>query len=321
MNEEVIAHGRAFGAALELSHRLRPHGSDKSKAISIYGIPRGGVSAAYLLALAFRSRGFAVDLVSSAASAQIITDDIWDTGATMRRVMGEASSIRKDLQPVVLFARSKEATPSWVQVGEFIESSNWLVFPWENSIEASAEDIPIRLLRFIGENPERPGLAETPARFIKAWQHWSGGYQEKPEDILKVFEDGAEKYDQLLIQRDIPIYSHCEHHLAPFFGVAHIGYMPDKKIVGLSKLSRIVDIFSRRLQVQERLTEQIAHALWEHLQPRGVIVVLQCRHLCMESRGIERAGTSTITSSIEGMLRELPALRAEFFSLLKNGAQ
>ena len=118
-----------------------------------------------------------------------------------------------------------------------------------------------RFLASLGEDPDRPGLVETPSRVAKAWKHWTAGYAKEPAECLKVFEDGADEYNELIIVRNIPVYSHCEHHLAPFFGSATIGYIPDGKIVGLSKLTHLVDCFSRRLQVQERLTVQIANAL------------------------------------------------------------
>lgn len=178
------------------------------------------------------------------------------------------------------------------------------------------ETLVRRMLAAIGENPNREGLRETPARIVKAWGQWFEGYRADPADVLKFFEDGSEGYDEMLVQRDIPVYSHCEHHGAPFFGVAHIGYLPRKRIVGLSKLSRVVDIFAHRLQVQERLTTQIADALNDHLKPRGVAVVVECRHLCMESRGVRRIGTSTTTSALRGIMKNSPTVRAEFFSLV-----
>jgi GTP cyclohydrolase I len=135
---------------------------------------------------------------------------------------------------------------------------------------------------------------------------------------LKAFEDGAEEYNELIVVRGIPVYSHCEHHLAPFFGKATIGYLPKGKIVGLSKLTRLVDIFSKRLQVQERMTIQIANALMEVLEPKAVGVVVRCRHLCMESRGIRTPGEETITSAMLGGLRANLALRTEFLALAKD---
>ena len=174
------------------------------------------------------------------------------------------------------------------------------------------------LLREIGEDPERAGLLETPTRVAKAWAHWASGYRQNPADVLKVFEDGAENVDQMVLVRDIPVYSMCEHHMAPFFGVAHVAYIPHGRIVGLSKLSRLVDIYARRLQVQERLTTQIADALTTHLNPKGVAVMVRCRHLCMESRGIARQGSETVTSALRGAMLDKPEARAEFFALCRG---
>lgn len=175
-----------------------------------------------------------------------------------------------------------------------------------------------RLLISLGEDPDRAGLVETPSRVAKAWKHWASGYAQDPAECLKVFEDGAEQYNELIVVRNIPVYSHCEHHLAPFFGSATIGYVPNGKIVGLSKLTRLVDCFAHRLQVQERLTIQIANALMTHLEPQAVGVVIRCRHLCMESRGIRTQGEETVTSSMLGALQPNQALRAEFFALARE---
>lgn len=132
-----------------------------------------------------------------------------------------------------------------------------------------------RLLAHLGEDPNRQGLADTPQRVEKAWKHWTSGYRQDPAEILKVFEDGAEHYNELIVVRNIPVYSHCEHHLAPFFGTATIGYMANGKIVGLSKLTRLVECFARRLQVQERLTMQVANALMSHVAPHSVGVIIR----------------------------------------------
>jgi GTP cyclohydrolase I len=175
-----------------------------------------------------------------------------------------------------------------------------------------------RFLKSLGEDPDRPGLIETPARVTKAWKHWSSGYGQNPADVLKAFEDGAEEYNELIVVRNIPVYSHCEHHLAPFFGKATVGYMPDGKIVGLSKLTRLVECFAKRLQVQERLTIQVANALMENLQPKAVGVVIRCRHLCMESRGIKTAGEETVTSAMLGELQPNLAMRTEFLHLARE---
>ena len=177
-----------------------------------------------------------------------------------------------------------------------------------------------RFLKSVGEDPDRPGLLEIPHRVSKAWKHWTSGYEQNPADVLKAFEDGAEEYNELIVVRNIPVYSHCEHHLAPFFGKATVGYMPDGKIVGLSKLTRLVDGFAKRLQVQERLTIQVANALMEHLQPKAVGVVIRCRHLCMESRGIKTAGEETVTSAMLGELQPNLAMRTEFLDLAREDA-
>ncbi|MBG89547.1 MAG: GTP cyclohydrolase I FolE [Verrucomicrobiales bacterium] len=161
----------------------------------------------------------------------------------------------------------------------------------------------------------REGLQETPKRYAKAMAHWFSGYGADIADILKVFEDGADNYDQMVVVKDIPIYSHCEHHIAPIFGTATIAYIPNGKIVGLSKLSRLADAFARRLQVQERLTTQIADALQEHLEPLGVGVLIRARHMCMESRGICQQGHHTITTALHGVIKDEPETRAEFMSL------
>lgn len=175
-----------------------------------------------------------------------------------------------------------------------------------------------RFLKSIGEDPDRSGLIETPHRLMKAWKHWTEGYSQNPAEVLKTFEDGAEQYNELIVVRNIPVYSHCEHHLAPFFGKATVGYMPSGKIVGLSKLTRLVDCFAKRLQVQERLTIQVANALMESLQPKAVGVVIRCRHLCMESRGIKTAGEETVTSAMLGELQPNLAMRTEFLDLARE---
>lgn len=174
------------------------------------------------------------------------------------------------------------------------------------------------LLKYLGENPNRQGLAETPRRVIEAWNEWTWGYDREPGDVMKTFEDGAEGVDEIVFVGSIPVYSMCEHHMAPFFGVAHIGYLPNGRIVGLSKLSRLADIFARRLTIQERITNQIANALDEHLKPRAVGVVLRCRHLCMESRGINRAKAITYTSALRGVFRSDQAIRSEFMSFVQR---
>jgi GTP cyclohydrolase I len=171
------------------------------------------------------------------------------------------------------------------------------------------------LLDIVDPAPTREGLSETPARFLKSLHEQTTGYLQDPAEVFKVFEDGAAGYDSMVLVQDLPFYSLCEHHLAQFFGTATIAYLPQGKVVGLSKLGRVVDIFARRLQVQERLTTQIADCIQEHLQPKGVGVVLKARHMCMEARGYSKQGHQTITSALRGEFLTQPEVRAEFMSL------
>jgi len=174
------------------------------------------------------------------------------------------------------------------------------------------------LLLAIGEDPDRDGLKETPARVARSYQEIFAGMTQEPRDVLTTtFEIG---HNELILVRDIEVYSTCEHHLVPFHGVAHVGYIPgaDGRVTGLSKLARLVDVYARRPQVQERLTSQIADALIENLKPLGVLVVIECEHLCMSMRGVRRPGSRTITSAVRGQLRD-PATRAEAMGLVLGG--
>ena len=167
------------------------------------------------------------------------------------------------------------------------------------------------------ERASRPGISETPGRYVKAMQSLTQGYAVQPSTFLKSFEDGAEDYKGLVFQGQIQLYSLCEHHMLPFFGVAHVGYIPDGKIIGLSKIARIVNMFSQRLQVQERLTRQVAESLNHYLKPRAVGVVLRCRHMCIEMRGVQKPGTITYTSHLMGDFMNEPEARAEFMQFVK----
>nr|WP_253298166.1 GTP cyclohydrolase I FolE [Paenibacillus sp. MSJ-34] len=172
------------------------------------------------------------------------------------------------------------------------------------------------ILRLIGENPDREGLLETPERVARMYEEIYAGYSVDPREVLGVTFD--EQHEELVIVKDIVYYSQCEHHTAPFFGKVHIGYIPSGKIAGLSKLARLVEAVTRRLQVQERITSQIADTMEEVLQPHGVMVVVEGEHLCMCARGVKKPGSKTVTSGIRGRFREDSALRAEFLSLIKQ---
>lgn len=185
------------------------------------------------------------------------------------------------------------------------------------SMVMAPENLIRMLLMVIGEDPDREGLRETPERVIRAWREWGIGYQTNPSEILKTFEDGAHGMDEMVIVHNVPFVSVCEHHLATISGIAHVGYIPDGKIVGLSKLARLVDCFARRLQVQERATVQIADTLVQHLKPIGVGVLVRASHGCMETRGVKIHGSVTTTSAMRGALLEKPQARMEFLHLCK----
>ena len=172
------------------------------------------------------------------------------------------------------------------------------------------------LLQYIGDDPEREGLKETPARVIRAMAEHYAGYEQEPETYLsKVFEQ-VEGYDDLVLVSDIEIMSHCEHHMVPFVGKAHVAYIPNGRVVGLSKIARVVDVYAKRLQVQEKLTAQIARAIDKVLKPQGVAVVIQCQHFCMCYRGVKKPGSWTTTSKLHGVFLADPAARMELLTLI-----
>ncbi|MEX6507776.1 GTP cyclohydrolase I FolE [Jiella sp. M17.18] len=180
---------------------------------------------------------------------------------------------------------------------------------------AEAEAAVETLLRWIGEDPGREGLRETPARVVKAYEELFGGYKLQPGDVLgRTFAD-VSGYDDMVLVKDIDFHSHCEHHMVPIIGKAHIAYMPDNRVLGLSKIARLVDIYGRRLQTQESMTAQIAAALASLLKPRGVAVLLEAEHMCMSMRGIRTKGSTTITTSFQGVFAEDAGLKDRFLSL------
>jgi GTP cyclohydrolase IA len=172
------------------------------------------------------------------------------------------------------------------------------------------------LLRWIGDDPDREGLKATPSRVAKAYEDWFSGYREDPVDFLRRTFYEVDGYDEMVVLRDISFESHCEHHMAPILGKVHIGYLPDRKVVGISKLARVVETFSRRLQVQESMTAQIAHCIQDVLKPKGVGVVVEGRHQCMTTRGVRKQGVSMITSQLLGHFRSDSRTRAEFLTII-----
>ena len=176
------------------------------------------------------------------------------------------------------------------------------------------------MLAWTGDNPDREGLVETPKRVVRAYEQFFAGYEMDPKEVLsKVFEE-VEGYDEMVIVKDIRVESHCEHHIVPILGKAHVGYVPNKRIVGISKLARVVDIFGKRLQTQEVMTAQIANVINEVLEPKGVAVVMNAKHQCMTTRGVHKPESSTITSTMLGAFRENPDTRAEFMNLITTSS-
>lgn len=301
MTKVTLSHSDVRLFCYELAKKLQ---ADKAPQFdyALYPVPRGGVPVAYLLC--HMLGGVIVDKPEDATH---IIDDIIDSGATRDRYAA--------LFPGKPFHAIVDKT-----AGAF-RNVSWVAFPWEGGEkeEAGIEDNIRRVLQFIGEDVGREGLLETPGRVARAIAHWYRGYNQDPADVFKAFQDGAEGCDEMVVVENIPFFSHCEHHMAPIFGTATIGYIPNGRIIGLSKLPRLLEIFARRLQVQERLTNQIATALVEHLEPLGCGVVVKARHFCMESRGIEKIGSSTVTSALRGVFKTDPSTRSEFLALARKG--
>lgn len=186
---------------------------------------------------------------------------------------------------------------------------------------AEAEAAVRTLIAWAGDNPEREGLLDTPKRVVNAYGELFGGYaHDAAKDLERVFED-VQGYDDMVVLRDIPYFSHCEHHMVPFFGKAHVAYYPSNGVVGLSKIARVIDTYAKRLQTQEALTSQVAAAIDENLQPRGVAVMLEGEHMCMSMRGIQKAGVSTVTTQFTGVFSDDPAEQVRFITLVRAGQQ
>jgi GTP cyclohydrolase IA len=182
--------------------------------------------------------------------------------------------------------------------------------------DGEAQEAFRTVLKWIGEDPDRDGLRETPLRLVRAFREYFCGYDEDPAQVLRKTFTEVEGYDEMIVLRGVTFESHCEHHVAPIIGRVWVGYLPDRRVVGISKLARVVEIFSKRLQIQERLTAQIANTIEEVLNPRGVAVVVKAAHHCMISRGIHKRGADLVTSRMLGAFRDQPATRAEFLSLV-----
>ncbi len=189
-------------------------------------------------------------------------------------------------------------------------------FPGDRAKAASAI---VEILKYLGEDVNREGLKETPQRVIKSWDRLFGGYLQDPDDVLTTFaEDDVIPHDQIILLKDIEFYSTCEHHMLPFVGKAHVAYIPNDKVVGISKLARIVEIFSRRLQIQERVGNQVSHALMEHLHAKGAACIIESKHFCMTCRGVEKQNSVMVTSSLRGVFLHKNETRQELLKLIKG---
>ena len=184
--------------------------------------------------------------------------------------------------------------------------------------QEEAERAVCTLLRWAGDNPDREGLRETPARVARAYKEWFSGYGEDPYVFLKSTFEETDGYDEMVVLRDIRFESHCEHHLAPIIGKVHVAYLPNRRVVGISKLARIVEVYARRLQIQEKLTAQIANTINEVLEPQGVAVAVEASHQCMTTRGIHKPGVTMVTSRMLGQFRTDPTTRREFLAMIGN---
>jgi len=307
MTTTTITYRDAEDAAIRLAARWRDLAQvgQVDGVRQVAGVPRGGLVPAAMVAPLLSARLVSIE---DADEHTLIVDDLIDSGATARRVAAE--------RPFDALFR-KPNSPPLVAMGA-VERDGWLVFPWENDSEkAGPEDAVVRLLEHMGEDPNREGLLATPGRVLRAFTEMTAGYAQDPAAILSTVFD--ERHDQMVVLDGIEFTSTCEHHLLPFVGTAVVGYVPRQRVVGLSKLARLVECYARRLQVQERMTEQIASALMEHLNPEGAGVVIRAHHSCMGCRGVRKPSARMTTSALHGIMRHSGEARAEFLAFARNG--
>lgn len=308
-NAQIARHTLSWddvrGAAEAMLRSLSTPERNAARLAGIYGIPHGGTYAAMVLADIAGWR-----LCCRPEGAAMLVDDLIDSGETVRRFSRYGARI-------LTLYRKSNAPPS--DTGGLVQDG-WLVFPWEaEREETEPTDAVVRLLQFIGEDPKRDGLRDTPRRVVKALAEMTSGLLEDPlEPLRTVFTLESGHADNMIALRNIPFSSLCEHHLLPFTGCATVAYIPNgDRVVGLSKLARSFDILARRPQVQERLTAQTAQAIQTALTPRGVGVIVRAAHECMSCRGIRKSGAEMVTSHLIGALATDPSCRAEFMDLAR----
>lgn len=284
----------------ELSARIAH--MTKRRYTTIYAVPKGGFPLACALSTRMLLPMVSVDDITETT---LIVDDLVDSGATRSRFSDNDFACihcKVGAKPLPTFAL-------------YYEINDWIVYFWEEDAVKSISDAVTRQLQYIGEDCTRDGLLETPARVVKSWDFLFSGYKQDPADIIKVFDMAG--YDEMVLLRDIEVYSMCEHHLLPFFGKAHIAYIPDKKVIGVSKLARLVDMYARRAQIQERICEQVTNALMQYLQPKGAACIIEAQHLCMLMRGVQKQNSVMVTSSLKGVFLDKLGAREELMRLIK----
>lgn len=279
---------------------------ENKKKLKIYGIPKSGS----IVAVELSRANPALEVVYRPEEADCFVDDILDTGRTMK--------IYEERYGKTVYALYGKGP--YKNCLTNVPATQWVEFPWESQEQTSKEhqDFVIRLIEELGENASREGLRDTPARFLKAWREMTSGYELQLDEIRGLKPDTtlfrADTHGMVVV-KDIEFYSLCEHHLLPFVGKVHVGYLPDKFSIGLSKIPRIVDMFAQRLQVQERLGQQICDKLDELLKPRGVGVIIEASHFCTMMRGIKKQHSAIITSHVKGTFKEDARTREEFLTL------
>jgi GTP cyclohydrolase I len=270
--------------------------------LPVYPVPRGGIPAALALRSGMFSRKnpMTVVIVDSPEHALVVVDDIVDSGATRQRFLENY-----EVKFYALVDRQEE------------KLSGWVSFPWERlTNECGPQENIRRVIEYIGDDPNREGLLETPDRVVRSYDGLFGGYKQDPADVIKVFNDDT--CDEMVVVRDVEFYSTCEHHMLPFFGRAHIAYIPSGRVIGVSKLVRILEVFCRRLQIQERLCQQVTSALNEYLKPKGAACVIEAQHFCMTARGVQKQHSMMVTSSLTGVFKD-GATRHEFLHMIGKG--
>lgn len=261
----------------------------------VYGIPKGG-----MIATAFLQKATVTWDVSK---ADIILDDLVDSGKTKLKHTTQFP----DVEFFCLYDKQAE------------KDKRWIVFPWEKDHPSGEDTIQqniVRQLQFIGEDSNREGLRDTPDRVVRSWRELFAGYSADPAGLFRSFD--ADGYDQIVLLKDIEMYSMCEHHILPFFGKAHVAYIPDGNVIGISKLARLVDCFARRLQIQERIGEQVTSMLMKYLKPQGAICIIEATHMCMRMRGCNKQNSTMVTSSLKGVFMTDSSARQELLQLIKG---